>query len=156
MNDSLKSLWTSSYCTNKGWIVVSSHCGHSVSWCIHVHVCTPSASSSVLCMGPSTCVCTDVVVPSLSGIHFLMPIILVYVTCWSINSCLCRQGLGQGVPHPLDLDIGWVPCVGNGILHAYLPCYSHSPFIHLLIHAMHSSIDLGSGWQDRGSGAGAL
>jgi hypothetical protein len=87
MNDSLKSLWTSSYCTNKGWIVVWSH---SVSW----HVCTPLASSSVPHMGPSTCVHADTVVPSLSGVCSLMPILLIYVMCWSINSCPRQRGIG--------------------------------------------------------------
>jgi hypothetical protein len=63
-----------------------------------------------------------------------------------INGVLVLRGPGQGVPHPLVLDMGWVPCVGNGVLHAYLPRRSHSPFVHLLIHAMRSSVDLHSGF----------
>jgi hypothetical protein len=53
--------------------------------------------------------------------------------------------------HPLVLDIGQVACVGNGILHAYLPCCLHSPFIHLLVCAMHLSVDLNSGWRGHGT-----
>jgi hypothetical protein len=68
-----------------------------------------------------------------------------------INEVLVPRGPGQGVPHPLVLDIGWVPCVGNDVLHAYLPRRSHSPFIHLLVCAMRSSIDLRSGWRGCGT-----
>jgi hypothetical protein len=57
----------------------------------------------------------------------------------------------QSVPHPLVLDIGWVPCVGNGVLHAYLPRRLHSPFVHLLVRAMRLSVNLRLGWQGHGT-----
>jgi hypothetical protein len=68
-----------------------------------------------------------------------------------VNEVLVLRSPGQGVPHPLVPDIGWVPCVGNGILHAYLPRRSHSPFVHLLVCAMRLSIDLRLGWRGRGA-----
>jgi hypothetical protein len=63
-------------------------------WHICVCLCTPSTSLSVPHIGPLTCVHANMVVLSFSGIYSLMPILLVYVVCWSINLCLHQWSIG--------------------------------------------------------------
>jgi hypothetical protein len=48
-----------------------------------------------------------------------------------VNKVLVLRGPGQGVPHPLVLDIGWVPCMGChqcvlGLLSLHTACLVES------------------------------